>query len=105
MNYEELHHSKSSNLNLIEETIILNFIVEYKLLGIIDYPPFNYYNDIEIIIFNSLGCSIDRTLSDNFKYYHDSTSNNGNIMQLYPFENWKYIGILYIVIYQFKKLY
>ena len=74
MNYEDLHDSKSSNL--IEETIILNFNVEYKLLGIIDYPSFNYYNSFAIITFNPLGYSIAQTLSDNFKYYYDSTSNN-----------------------------
>ena len=99
MDNEDLHESKSSNLNLIEEAIILNFNVEYKLLGIIDYHSLSHYNAIAIIIiFNPSGCTIDQTLSDGFKYYHDSTSNNGNTMQLYPFENWKYIGILNIVI-------
>ena len=97
MNYEDLQDSTKSIL--IEDTITLNFKVEYKLSGIIACPSFNHYN---AIIFNPLGCNIDKGFSANFIYYHDGTSNNGNITQLNPFENWEDIGIPYIVIYKFK---
>ena len=76
MNYEELNDNKNPILKLIEDTIILNFNVEYKLSGIIACPSFNHYN---AIIFNPLGCNIDKAFSVNFIYYHDGTSNNGNI--------------------------
>ena len=49
MNYEDLQDRTKSILNLIEDTIILNFNVEYKLSGIIACPSFYHYN---AIIFN-----------------------------------------------------
>ena len=56
MNYENLHNSKSAIFNLVEDTIILNFKVEYRLSGIIACPSFNHYN---AIIFNPFGCKIN----------------------------------------------
>ena len=56
MNYEDLQDSKK---------FILNFNVEYKLSGIIACPSFNHYN---AIIFNPLGCNIDKAFSSNFIY-------------------------------------
>ena len=101
VNYDDLYKNKNLILNLIEDTIILNFNAEYKLSGIIAWPSFNPYN---AIIFNPLGCNIDKAFSANFIYYHDRTANNGNIMQLNNFEDWKDICIPYIVIYKFKNL-
>ena len=56
MNYKELTDYKETIFKLVEEKIILNFNVEYKLIGIISCPSFNHYNSI---IFNPLGCNID----------------------------------------------
>ena len=50
MNYEDLQNNKCSIFNLIEDTIILNFNVEYKLSGIIACPHLNHYNAIILIL-------------------------------------------------------
>lgn len=100
MNYETLHNNKSSIFNSVEDTIILNFNVEYRFSGIIACHSFNLYN---AIIFNPLGWVINKKFCANYIYYHDGNANDGNITQFNPFENWKDIGIPYIVIYKIKE--
>ena len=98
MNYTDLYDNKNQIFKLIEENIILNVNVEYKLAGIIASPSFNHYN---IIIFNPIGCNIDKKFCSNFIYYHDGTLNSGRITQLNPFENYKNIGIPYIIVFKY----
>ena len=85
----------------MEEKIILNFNVEYKLTGIIACPSYNHYNSI---IFNPLAFKIDIIFSSNYIYYHDGTLNNGQISQIIQEQNLQDIGIPYIVIYKFIDL-
>ena len=79
MNYNELTNYKDTIFKLVEEKIILNFNVEYKLTGIIACPSYNHYNSI---IFNPLGCNIDKTFSSNYIYYHDGTLKDGQVTQI-----------------------
>ena len=67
---------KDKILNLIEEKIVLNINVEYKLIGIISVPNRNYYNTI---IFNPIGSAIDSHFTANNIYYHDCMLNNDHI--------------------------
>ena len=64
---------------LVEEKIILNFNVEYKLSGIISCPYYNHYNTI---IFNPLGSNIDQYFTSDCINYHDGTKNEGRITKL-----------------------
>ena len=60
--------------------------------------PFrNHYNTV---IFNPIGSSIDKTFTPNNIYYHDGMHNNGRIEPLKKGEDWKDIGIPYIVLYK-----
>ena len=100
MNYKDLYENKNQIFKLIEENIILNINVEYKLTGIIGCPSFNHYNTI---IFNPIGCNIDKNFRSNFIYYHDGALNDGRITQISHFENWQNIGIPYIIVYKFNE--
>ena len=96
--FSDLVKYKDSIFKLVEERIILNFNVEYKLTGIIACP---YYNNYNCIIFNPLGSNIDHNFTSNLIYYHDGTKNECRISKLNTDEDWHTIGIPYILIYKF----
>ena len=98
MDFSDLQNYKDSIFKLVEEKIILNFNVEYKLSGIISCCL--YYNHYNAIIFNPLGSNIDQYFISNCIYYHDGTKNGGRITKLNTNEDWHNIGIPYIVIYK-----
>ena len=75
MVFSDLQNYKDSIFKLIEEKIILNFNVEYKLSEIISCPYYNHYNTI---IFNPLGSNI----ASNCINYHNGTKNEGRITKL-----------------------
>ena len=95
--YNELNIYKNDIFNIIEEKIILNIKVEYNLVGIIAAPKANHFN---CIIFNPIGKSIDPYFQSNNIYYHDGEKNNGNITALNKNDDWKNVGIPYIVLYK-----
>ena len=59
-----------------------------------------YDNHFNTIIFNPLGSTINNHFSPNFIYYHDDQLNNGNIVAINNVDEWKTIGIPYILIYK-----
>ena len=82
----------------------MNFLAEINWPK---YFPFMLVITLKLsvsIIFNPLGCNIDKTFSSNYIYYHDWTLNNGQISQILKEENWQDIGIPYIAIYKFIDL-
>ena len=98
MTFSDLQNYKDIIFKLVEEKIILNFNVEYKLSGIISCPYYNHYNSI---IFNPLGSNIDQYFTSNYIYYHDGTKNEGRITKLNTNEDWHNNGIPYILEYKF----
>ena len=98
MAFSDLMKYKDVIFKLVEEKIILNYNVEYKLAGIISCPCYNHYNSI---IFNPKGSNIDQNFTSNFIYYHDWTKNEGRINKLNINEDWHNIGIPYILVYRF----
>ena len=98
MAFSDLMKYKDAIFKLVEEKIILNFNVEYKLAGIISCPYYNHYNSI---IFNPIGANIDHNFTSNFIYYNDGTKNEGRITKLNTNEDWHNIGIPYILVYRF----
>ena len=68
--------------------------IEYKLIGIITAPKINHHN---IIIFNPMGLINNINLSLNNIYYRGEMLNDGCIISLKKGENWKNIGIPYIL--------
>ena len=98
MTFSDLTNYKDNIFKLVEEKIILNFNVEYKLSGIISCPSYNHYNSI---IFNPIGSNIDQNFTSNCIYYHDGTKNEGRITKLNTNEDWHNIGIPYILVYKF----
>ena len=98
MAFSDLMKYKDAIFKLVEEKIILNFNVEYKLAGIISCPYYNHYNSI---IFNPIGANIDHNFTSNFIYYHDGTKNEGRITKLNTNEDWHNIGIPYILVFRF----
>ena len=97
MQYNELNMYKNDILNIVEDKIILNIKVEYNLVGIIAAPKANHFN---CIIFNPLGKTIDPYFKSNNIYYHDGEKNNGNVTSLNKNDDWKNLGIPYIVLYK-----
>ena len=95
--YTELAKYKEKIYKLLEEKIILNLRTEYRLIGMICAPHINHYNTI---IFNPIGQSINKNFTANNIYYHDGMLNNGCIIALKDGEDWKNIGIPYIVLYK-----
>ena len=95
--YEGLKKNKDKIFNLVDDTILLGFNINYKLACIIASPYDNHFNTI---IFNPLGSSINNHFSPNFIYYHDDQLNNGNIVAINNVNEWKTIGIPYILIYK-----
>ena len=72
---------------------MLNVDAEYKLSGIIEVPSSNIYN---IIIFNHVGLTINKTFSPNKIYFHNGLYNDGNIVENTENKDLKEIGIIII---------
>ena len=92
MTFSDLIKYKEIIFKLVEEKIILNFNLEYKLISFISCPYYNHYN---AIIFNPIGSNIDQHFTSNCIYYHDGTKNEGRITKLNANEDWYNIGIPY----------
>ena len=99
MQFHDLYNYSKEIFKIVEDDIVLNIKVEYKLVGIISAPKANHFN---CIIFNPLGITIDPFFKSSKIYYHDGELNNGNVASLGQNDDWKKIGIPYIAIY--KKL-
>ena len=100
MSYNDLVLYKDNVFKIAEDTIILGFKKEYKLKGIISLPSYDHYI---CIIFNPIGKYIDNKFKSNYIYYHDGTKNEGKICMInYP-EDWKDLGIPYILVYEMLK--
>ena len=97
--YTELELYKSQIYKLVEEKLILNIKVEYKLIGMIAAPSIYYYNTI---IFNPIGQTINPKFIPANIYYYDGSKNGGKIVEIKKGEDWRIKGIPYIVLY--KKL-
>ena len=100
------------NINNINNTNIFNVLLsKYKeiinmhlnaekyqdkliLVKLIRTPFRNHYNTI---IFNSLESTTNSSFSSDNIYYHDGMKNGGNIVTLKQGDDWKKIGIPYIV--------
>ena len=95
--FSELNRYKDKIYKLVDNTIVFNIRLEYKLVGLISAPKRNHYNTI---IFNPRGSTIDPKFTANNIYYHDGMLNNGNITALKRGEDWKNIGIPYIALYK-----
>ena len=101
MQFDELKIYKKDIFNITEAKITLNLKVEDNLVGIISAPKVNHFNSI---IFNPLGKSIDSYFKSNFIYYHDGEKNNGKVTSLGKNEDWKNLGISYIVLYKMSEI-
>ena len=97
MSYDDLVKYKDSIFDLTEDSIVLAFSIEYKLKGIIAVPSFNHYI---CIIFNPMGCLIDKNFKANLIYYHDGNANGGNICEVSYGLDWKNLGIPYVIVYE-----
>ena len=97
--FSDLYKFRDQIFKLIEEKLVLNSYIEYKLSGIIAAPSYNHYSTI---IFNPMGSTINSHFTPNNIYYHDGMLNNGKIMPISEGLDWKTLGIPYIVLY--KKL-
>ncbi len=101
MQFDELEIYKNDIFSINENKILLNIKVEYNLVGIIAAPKANHFNSI---IFNPLGKTIDSYFKSNFIYYHDGEKNNGKVTSLGKNEDWKNLGIPYIVLYKMSDI-
>lgn len=95
--YSDLVKNKNNIFKLIGDNIILNIKAEYRIVGIICAPTINHFSTI---IFNPIGSTINSNFGSNYIYYHDGTLNNGKINVLKESEDWRNIGIPYIVLYK-----
>ena len=93
--YTELTKYKEKIYKLLDNIIIVNLRAEYRWIGLLCAPSINHFNPI---IFNSIGLSINNNFTPNNIYYHDGMLNNGCINALKDGEDWKNIGIPYIVL-------
>ena len=97
MSFKDLEKYKESIFKIAEDIIVLNMNKKYKLKGIISLPSYNHYI---CIIFNPMGKYIDDSFKANNIYYHDGNANNGKICSLNIEEDWKVLGIPYILAYE-----
>ena len=97
MAYKNLLKYKDNIYNNIEDIIFLNINKEYKLKGIISIPNFNHYC---CVIFNLRGSYLNDYFQSNYIYYHDGMLNEGKISKIKEGEDWRDLGIHYILIYQ-----
>ena len=100
MAYSELVKYKDNIFILTENKLILNVQKEYKLKSLISLPSFNHYI---CIIFNSIGRIINQYFKASNIYYHDGKENNGKIEMIKSGDDWKNLGISYILAYELIK--
>ena len=100
MAYSELEKYKDNIFKLTEDKLILNFQKEYKLKGMISLPSSDHYI---CIIFNPIGRNINEYFKANNIYYHDGKKNNGKIEMINSGDDWKKLGIPYILVYELIK--
>ena len=50
-----------------------------------------------------MGKYVDDSFKANNIYYHDGSANKGKIVPINIYENWKNLGILYILVYELIK--
>ena len=63
----------------------------------ISLPSFDHYI---CIIFNPMGKYIDNEFKSNYIYYHVGKKNDGKISVINYSEDWKDLGIPYILVYE-----
>ena len=80
----------------------MNIIVEYYWVGIIATSRTINFN---CIVFNPLGKTVDPYFKSNNIYYNDCDKNNGKITSLSKDDDWKNLGIPYIVLYKMADIY
>ena len=97
MGYSDLIKYKDNIYKISEDVIFLNINKEYKLKGIVLVLSFNHYC---CVIFNPRGSHVNEHFHSNFIYYHDGMLNNGKIAMIKEGEDWRNLGIPYILIYQ-----
>ena len=97
MSYSDIYKFKEKIYKIAEDTVVLNLIKEYKLIGIISLPSYNHYCSI---IFNPSGKYINEYFQSNYIYYHDGMQNDGKIVRIKEGEDWRRLGIPYILIYK-----
>ena len=100
MTFQDLENNKENIFKIAEDIIFLNKNIEYKLKGIIALPSYNHYI---CIIFNPMGKYVDGYFKANNIYYHDGTLNDGKIVPINFDEDWKNLGIPYILVYELIK--
>ena len=97
MSYSDIYKFKEKIYKIAEDTVLLNLNKEYKLIGIISLPSYNHYCSI---IFNPNGKYINEYFQSNYIYYHDGMQNDGKIVRIKEGEDWRRLGIPYILIYK-----
>ena len=100
MAYSDLEKYKDNIFKLTEDKLILNLQKEYKLKGKISLPSFDHYI---CIIFNPIGTIINEYFKASNIYYHDGKKNNGKIDMIKYGDDWKDLGIPYILVYELIK--
>ena len=100
MAYSELEKYKDNIFKLTEDALILNVQKEYELKGMISLPLFNHYICIS---FNPIGKIINEYFKASNIYYHDGNTNNGKIDMIKSVDDWKDLGIPYILVYELIK--
>ena len=97
MSFRELEQYKQNIFQMTEEYIVLNINKKYKLRGIISVPYINHYI---CIIFNPRGILVNQYFKSNLIYYHDGNENGGKLREIRSNEDWKKLGIPYILVYE-----
>ena len=97
MSFRELEQYKQNIFQMTEEYIVLNINKKYKLRGIISVPYINHYI---CIIFNPRGILVNQYFKSNLIYYHDGNENGGELREIRSNEDWKKLGIPYILVYE-----
>ena len=97
MSYSDIYKFKEKIYKIAEDTVVLNLNKEYKLIGIISLPSYNHYCSI---IFNPSGKYINEYFQSNYIYYHDGMQNDGKIVRIKEGEDWRKLGIPYILIFK-----
>ena len=100
MSFSELEKYKDNIFQLAEDKLILNIQKEYKLKGMISLPSIDHYI---CIIFNPIGTIINEYFRASNIYYHDGKKNNGKIDMIKYGDDWKDLGIPYILVYELIK--
>ena len=96
MSYSDIYKYKEKIYKITEDYVVLNLNKEYKLKGIISLPSYNHYCSI---IFNPTGKYINEYFQPNYIYYYDGMQNDGKIVRIKEGEDWRKLGIPYILNY------